>query len=60
MKNEKKISAEKKAIINTYGRRLDVIRESDLKLDDEQENFLLYGATDEQFEEMLEHLKQQQ
>lgn len=48
----------RKQTVGTFRSRKDIILDSGLKLDEEQENFLLYGATDEQFEEMIEHLKQ--
>lgn len=48
------------AVIKTDKIRKKIIAESELKLDDEQYNFLVYGATDEQFNEMIEYLKEKQ
>lgn len=47
-----------KEIIDVFNIRKKIIQESGLKLDEEQTYFLLHGATDAQFNEMIEHLKQ--
>lgn len=47
-----------KETIGILNMRKKIIEESELKLDEEQTYFLLHGATDEQFNEMIEHLKQ--
>lgn len=54
------LKAERDALQHDLGERREIVRDSGLKLDDEQTNFLLYYATRAQFNETIEHLKQRQ